>query len=503
MNGSAAPPLLRIRNLDKSYAAPVLVGVDFEVRAGEVHALVGANGAGKSTLSRIISGLTAADAGTMMLGGQSHAPVTKAEAERAGVQIVMQELNLVGTLSIAENLFFNHLPHRYGFVSYSRLLRDARRALAVVGLEELDPSMPVHRLGVGKQQLVEIAAALVRPCRLLILDEPTAALTDPEIDLLMTQIQRLQRDGVGIIYISHRMEEIRRISDRVTVLRDGRVVATRPAAELSMDQVVQLIVGREAVEPPAAAERITGEVALRVEGLCRGNLVRDISFELRHGEILGVAGLVGSGRTEMLRAVFGADPPEAGRLSRGSDSRPLHIRSPRDAVRAGIGMVPEDRKEHGLLLPQPVRVNITLARLYAVAGRHGWIDRSRERRTAEHLGSRLDVRSQSVEQPVAQLSGGNQQKVVIARWLLRDCDVLLFDEPTRGIDVAAKHIVYQTLAEMAEQGKALVVVSSELRELMTICDRILVMSAGRIAATFRRDEWNEEAIMAAAFSGYV
>jgi ribose transport system ATP-binding protein len=501
--GGGGTALLRIRNLDKSYSAPVLVGVSLDVRAGEVHALVGANGAGKSTLSRIVCGLTAPDGGAMSLGGERYAPGSKAEADAAGVRMVFQELNLIGTLSIAENLFFDRLPRRFGFVSRSRLFQDARRALATVGLGDLDPSMPAGRLGIGKQQLVEIAAALARPCRLLILDEPTAALTDPEIELLMGQIRRLREDGVGILYISHRMEEIRRISDRVTVLRDGRVAATRPAAELGIDQIVRLMVGRDPIESAAAAERRVGETALRVEGLCRGKLVRDISFDVRYGEIVGVAGLVGSGRTEMLRAVFGADPPDAGRVTRGDDATPLSIRQPRDAVRAGIGMLPENRKEHGLLLTQPVRVNTTLARLGSVSRWRSWIDRSRERTLAEGLTTRLEVHGRSVEQPVAELSGGNQQKVVIARWLLRDCDVLLFDEPTRGIDVAAKHTVYRLLGEMAEQGKAVVVVSSELRELMGICDRILVMSAGRVSAAFARDAWSEDAIMTAAFSGYL
>ena len=495
-------PLLQIRGLHKRYAAPVLLDVDLALQPGEVHALVGANGAGKSTLARIVSGLTAPNAGAMRLEGRPYAPRSKAEAERAGVQMVMQELSLVGTLSVAENLFIDRLPRRLGFVDYARLHAMAREALAAVGLDAIDPAMPVSRLGVGQQQLVEIAAALARPCRLLLLDEPTAALTDPEIDLLFAHIRRLKAEGVGVIYVSHRMEELRRITDRVTVLRDGRVVETQPTADLPLDRIVELMVGRELVEQVDLGERAVGPVALRVEGLRRGDAVRDVSFEVRRGENLGLAGLVGSGRTETVRALFGADRPDAGRVFLGDDPAPVAITEPRDAVRAGIGMIPEDRKQQGLLLTQPVRVNATLARLDAVT-RRGWIDPARERATAERLSRDLAVQSASVEQPVLELSGGNQQKVVLGRWLLRDSDVLLFDEPTRGIDVGAKQTVYRLLGELAARGKALVVVSSELRELMAVCDRIAVMSDGALVATFARGDWTEDRIMAAALSGYL
>ena len=503
MDAHPGAPLLSVCGLSKSYAAPVLLDVDIELHPGEIHALVGANGAGKSTLARIICGLTDADAGSMALNGRPYAPRSKGDAEAAGVQMVMQELNLVETLSVAENLFFNRLPRRFGFVDRPALDRAASAALADVGLGEMDPATPVSRLGVGRQQLIEIAAALARPCRLLILDEPTAALTDPEIAVLFEHMRRLKKEGVGIVYVSHRMDEIRRITDRVTILRDGRVVDTQPTLDLSVDDVVQRMVGGARVEAFDPGEREIGPVALRVEGLCRGDGVRGVSFEVHSGEILGLAGLVGAGRTETLRTVFGADQPESGKVFRGESSDHLRIDGPRDAVRAGIGMIPEDRKQHGLLLPQSVRVNGTLAHLSVATRPKGWIRRMRETRVAKRLVDELNIQTSSVEQPVVELSGGNQQKVVMARWLLRACDVLLFDEPTRGIDVAAKQVVYRLISALAAQGKAVVVVSSELRELMALCDRIAVLSASRLTATFARDEWTEERIMAAAIGGHV
>jgi ribose transport system ATP-binding protein len=494
------PPLLELHGLCKSYAAPVLVDVALDLRAGEVHALLGANGAGKTTLSRIVSGLTPADAGAMLLGGEPYAPAGKQAADRQGVQMVMQEPSLVAGLSVAENLYLNHLPRRFGLVRFGKLKEEARQLLAEVGLPHLDPRAPVGTLGVGQQQLVEVAKALSRPCRVLILDEPTAALTGPQVEALFDRVRRLKEAGVGVLYITHRMDELRRIADRATVLRDGRVVATRPMAELDNDEVIRLTVGAGARQAAETRRRVPGPVALRVKGLSRGEAVRDVSLEVRRGEILGVAGLIGSGRTELLRAIFGADRADAGQIALGDRPARRPFRHPREAVRSRVGMIPEDRKLQGLLLPRPIATNCTLGNLDGV-GR--WLDPRREGRLAAPRLDALHTVYASLEQPVRELSGGNQQKVLMARWLLRDCDVLLFDEPTRGIDVAAKRTIYQALDDLAARGKALVVVSSDLRELMELCDRILVLSAGRAAGVFERGAWSEEALTAAAFRGYL
>src|SRR5581483_5565710 len=355
-----ANPLLLVKALQKSYSVPVLSDFSFELLAGEVHALVGSNGAGKSTFARILSGLTQADAGEFEFLGKPYCPRSKREAEHAGIVMVMQELNVIGTLTVAENIFLSRLPRRAGFVRFGQLRRMAREALTRVGLNELDPTTPARLLGVGQQQLVEIAGALAQNCRLLILDEPTAALTDPEIDRLFANIRRLQAEGVGIIYVSHRMDEIRRIANRVTVLRDGRRVATHPVEEVTPAGLVREMVGHDLPERKSGSARTAGEVAMRVNHLSAGERVRDVSFEVHQGEILGLAGLIGAGRTETLRAIFGADSKDNGEIILGRDKRPVAIREPADAVRAGIGMVPEDRKLDGLLLAQSIRVNTTL-----------------------------------------------------------------------------------------------------------------------------------------------
>lgn len=489
--------MLTVHGLNKSFAAPVLRDFDFALQGGEVHALVGGNGAGKSTFANILAGLMSADSGSMRLDGQPHAPRSRSEAQQRGVTLMLQELHLIPTLSVAENLFLDRLPSRFGWLSRQSLHEQAARALAHVGLEKLDPATPASALGVGQQQLVVLAGALAQDCRVIILDEPTAALTSKEIDILFSHLRRLRADGKGIIYISHRMEELREIADTVSVLRDGRRVAHMAARDASTQELVRLMAGRELAAASRAGSHKTHRIALQVRGLNAGNAVRDVSFTVHAGEILGLSGLVGAGRTETLRAIFGADQREAGDITIGDPPRSISIRQPHDAVRAGLGLVPEDRKQDGLLLSFGMRVNTTLASLRGIRLR------ADERQQTEHLRQRLEVRCQDIDQPAERLSGGNQQKIVLARWLLRDADVLLLDEPTRGVDAAAKETIYQLLRELAAAGKALVVVSSEVPELMALCDRIAVMSAGKIVETFDAGAWSTEKLTGAAFRGHL
>jgi ribose transport system ATP-binding protein len=491
--------LFIVRGLSKAYAVPVLIDVDLDLRAGEVHALMGANGAGKSTLVRIVCGLAQADGGTMTLAGDPYGPLTRRAAEAAGVQVVLQELTVVSTLTVAENLCLARLPHRFGVIDRARLDAMATRALEAMGVGDLDPRTPVASLGVGQRQLVEIAAALSRQCRVLVLDEPTAALTSPEVDRLFGHVRRLCDAGIAVLYITHRMHEVTRIADRVTVLRDGRVVDTRATPDLDHETLVSLVTGE--APPSAGAPRRhaipSAPIALRVEGLCRGSTVHDVSFDVHAGEILGLSGLVGAGRTEVLRAIYGADVPDAGRVQVAAGVVPPG--NPGHAVAAGIGLVPEDRQGQALFQALSLRSNVSLASLPALARARAWIDRRREAAAVSSATARVEVRAIDQEQPVGTLSGGNQQKVVLARWLLRECSVLLVDEPTRGIDFGAKHAIHRLLRQLADRGTALVVVSSEIEELMAICDRIVVMRAGRVTAIMPRAQFSEATLMAAAF----
>jgi len=489
--------LLTVEDLNKSFAAPVLRDFGFSLRAGEVHALVGGNGAGKSTFANILAGLLPADSGHVLLDGRPHEPRSRRDAQQRGVTLMLQELHLLPTLSVAENLFLHRLPAKWGFVSRQRLREQAVEALARVGLESIDPFAPAGTLGIGKQQLVVLAGALAEECRVIILDEPTAALTAKETETLFSHLRRLRAEGKGIVYISHRMEELREIADTVSVLRDGKRIATMPMEETSTRQLVSLMAGRELAAAAAASSHRKDRVTLRVKGLCAGNSVRNVNFEVHEGEIFGLSGLVGAGRTETLRAIFGADAREAGTIELGLPLRPVKITQPADAVRAGLGLVPEDRKQDGLLLTHGMRVNATLASLTGV-----FLGTDETRRT-EPLRERLEVRCQDLDQPAQTLSGGNQQKIVLARWLMRDAEVLLLDEPTRGIDAAAKETIYHLLRDLAADGKSMVVVSSEVLELMALCDRIAVMSAGRIVGEFTPDEWSAKKLTQAAFQGHL
>ncbi|QDV43313.1 Galactose/methyl galactoside import ATP-binding protein MglA [Stieleria neptunia] len=493
----------------------VLRDVDFDLRRGEIHALLGANGAGKSTLCKMIAGLTEVTAGGMRIEGDGYAPHHKQAAESAGVQIIQQELNLIATLSVAENLLLNRLPSIAGIVSSRTLHRQARAALDRLQLDDVDTHTVVGDLGVGRRQMVEIAAALARECKILILDEPTAALSGSETKLLFDQLSQLRDRGVGMIYISHRLDEVKRIADRVTVLRDGRHVGTEDAESMSTDQMVQRMSGELSEErfggeihqrpqPSTAlggdADRRSKSAVLEVQGLCCG-MVRDVSFEVLPGETFGIAGLVGSGRTELLRAIFGADRAESGHVCV-SGKRPTRFGHPSQAVAAGLAMVTEDRKQNGLLLRQSIRCNTSLSAMVQRFSRFGVITPAREASVAGEMCRAMETRCTSIEQSVGTLSGGNQQKVAIAKWLTRDADVFLFDEPTRGIDVGARRRIYELFEELASAGKGILIVSSDLDELMETCDRIAVMSAGRLVETRERSSWNEDAILQASFAGH-
>ncbi|MDW3780392.1 sugar ABC transporter ATP-binding protein [Kluyvera cryocrescens] len=493
--------VLTISDIGKTYNEPVLSHIDLTLYAGKVLALTGENGAGKSTLSKIIGGLITPTTGTMTYRGQPYAPVSRKEAEKLGIRMVMQELNLLPTLTIAENLFLDQLPNWGGWIQRKRLREMAYPVMATVGLQTLDPDMLVGDLGIGHQQMIEIARNLIGESRVLILDEPTAMLTSREVALLFEQIQLFKQRGVSLIYISHRLDELAQIADDITVLRDGHLVCTDDITRYTSDQLVSLMVGRDLESTLDISARRRGNPILQVEHFTRGNVLQDISLTLHRGEVLGISGLVGAGRTELMRAIFGADRIDSGQLLVGDPLKPVTIRTPSDAIAHRIALVTEDRKGEGLLLPQSVAANTSLGNSEKVS-RLSWLNAHEEQQLAQKYITRLGIRTSGSEFAVESLSGGNQQKVLISRWLERNCDVILFDEPTRGIDVGAKRDIYLLLNELTQSGKGLIVVSSDLRELMLICDRIAVLSAGRLVETFTRDSWTQDAILAAAFSGY-
>ena len=493
---SAGPVVLRAAGLSKAWSVPVLREVSLELEAGEVHVLMGSNGAGKSTLAAILGGLIRADAGAMTLGDLPYAPRSRAAAEGAGVVMVLQEMNLFPGMSLAENLFLDRLPARFGLLDLAELDRRAGVALSRVGLGDLPPRMALSRLGVGQRQLIEIARALDRRLRVLILDEPTAALSARESDLLFEHVRRLVREGVAVVSVTHRLDELPRIASRVSVLRDGRFVAEHLGGNVAPERLIEEMSGRPSPQGSAAASPPTGDIVLAVAGLERGSRVRNVSLDVHAGEVVGLAGLVGAGRTELLRAIFGADPAAAGSVQIGAGhARRFH--SPRAAVAAGIGMLPEDRRHDGLLLGQSMRVNALLLPGQPRA-RGGWIDWAAEREAAEEIRTRVEVDCTSVEQPVGELSGGNQQKVVLGRWLAAGCRVLLCDEPTRGVDAAAKGTIHRLLREFVDRGGGVLLASGELAELRAVCDRVLVMAEGRIVAEFQHG-WSDAAVTAAAF----
>ncbi len=489
------PLLLKVEGVTKSFpGVKALSDMHLELRPGEVLALVGENGAGKSTLMKLLSGIHTADEGRFFLNGEPYEPQSPKHAQELGISIIHQEFNLMPDLTVAQNIYIGHEPRSGSFFLNERKLNaQAKRLIERLHLS-LEPKWVVGELTVAKQQMVEIAKALAYDARVLIMDEPTAALNDREVEVLHDLIRRFAQPDTGVIYISHRMDELKVISDRITVIRDGRYVGTVNTSETTMKEVISLMVGREiSVEAKPEGVQEDREVLLSVSGLSTKHLLKNVSFDLKKGEILGFAGLMGAGRTEVARAIVGADKIESGTIRlRGEE---VNIKSPADAAKYRIGYLSEDRKRYGLLLQQEVNANIGLSSLQELFQSFGFMkDKAIRAKSTEYVKA-LRIKTPSIAQTTRNLSGGNQQKVVIAKWLVKDCDILIFDEPTRGIDVGAKEEIYRLLNDLAQQGKSIIMISSELPEVLRMSHRILVMSEGRVTGQLSADEATQESVM--------
>ena len=485
-----------MREIRKTFPGVVaLDGVDFSLRRGEVHILLGENGAGKSTLMKILSGAYQKTAGRIALGGREVEIRNPAHAQSLGISTIYQEFNLVPHLSVGENIFLGREPLRaFGLIDRRAVNRKASEVLHGLGLS-LDPRRPVKGLRVAEQQMVEVAKALSLEARVLIMDEPTAALAEHEIKELFAAIRGLKEKGVSVVYISHRMEELFEIGDRVTVLRDGRSAGTFDVRATNKFELIRLMVNRDLTELFPKEHAARGEEVLRVEGLTTRGGLNGVSFSLHRGEVLGVAGLLGAGRTELARAVFGLDKVESGAVTIKGKARRLG--SPRAAINLGVGFLTEDRKAQGLVLPLSVKENVCLPSVDRFAS-WGWMDAKGERRAAERYVRELRIRTPGLEQKVVYLSGGNQQKVVLSKWLCSEADIFIFDEPTRGVDVGAKAEIYQLMNRLAASGVAIIMISSELPEILGMSDRILVMRGGRVACEFTAAEATQEKILECA-----
>ncbi|MDR2247895.1 MAG: sugar ABC transporter ATP-binding protein [Treponema sp.] len=491
--------LVQMEGIEKNFpGVHALRNCCFELLRGEIHGLVGENGAGKSTLMKVLSGIYKKDAGTIKVRGEIAEAHSAKQAQDLGISIIHQELNLMKHLSAAQNIFIGREQKRSApfLVDDGEINRKAEEIFKLINLN-LDPRVTVAGLTVAQQQMIEIAKALSFNMDVLIMDEPTSALSDSEIEELFKVIRDLRNQGKGVVYISHRMDELHRICDRITVMRDGQYIATTPIKDITTDQIIAQMVGREIYESRHLhGDTSQNEVVLKVTHLTRGRAVRDVSFELHKGEILGFAGLMGAGRTETMRLIFGADPLEAGEIAVKGEK--VLIRQPKDAVRYGIGYLSEDRKRFGLALGMSVKVNTVMASLenfLKPPGVLGVLDEAKSKQVTQEYVERLNTRTPSVEQLAKNLSGGNQQKVVVGKWLVRNSDILIFDEPTRGIDVGAKSEIYKLLNELADQGKSIIMISSELPEVLRMSHRIVVMCEGRITAVLNAEESTQEKIM--------
>ncbi|MGZ7445938.1 sugar ABC transporter ATP-binding protein [Paenibacillus sp. TH7-28] len=490
---------IRMKDIHKSFGASrVLAGVDFELLEGEVHALMGENGAGKSTLMNILTGIHTRDDGIILIDGKEASFTHPREAEDNGIVFIHQELNIWPEMTVLENLFVGkEETNGWGFLNQKKM-----KALAEEQMSKLSLSLPLDQAAgncsVGQQQMIEICKALMTKAQVMIMDEPTAALTEKETRKLFEIIGALKREGVSIVYISHRMEEIFEIGDRVTVMRDGITVDTKPVSETGFEEVVRKMVGRELTDRFPKRRAAPGPVVLEVKNASRNGVFHGVHFAVRSGEILGISGLLGAGRTEIMRALYGLDRLDTGEIL--LNHQAVHIKNPPDAVKLGIGFITENRKDEGLVLDFSVRENMVLPSLFSL-NRKGLIDKSKERSFVELLTARLHIKTESLETPVRNLSGGNQQKVVIAKWIGIGPGVLILDEPTRGVDVGAKREIYQLMNELTERGVAIIMVSSELPEILGMSDRILVIHEGRIAGELAGSEATQEKIMTFAAGG--
>ena len=486
--------ILNMRGIHKHFSGVhALKGVDFELKAGEVHALMGENGAGKSTLIKVLCGIHKNDGGTIEYLGKEVSYNNIGESQDAGISVIHQELNMMNHLTVAQNMFIGREFMKKGLIDDKAMEAEAQRQFDKMGVK-IDPSAKLGDLTVGKQQMVEITKAISRDCKLLVLDEPTAALTLPEVEELFKIMNELREKGIGMIYISHRMDEINRISDRVTVMRDGEYVGTVNTAETTKDDIVKIMVGRVIMGEQKACSTCPAdaEVILEVKHLTSGKEVKDVSFNLRKGEILGFAGLMGAGRTEVARALYGADRKQTGEIY--IKGKKVKIKTPEQAVRNGICYLSEDRKRFGLMLQKSIVENSAIASVDGYV-RGGLIDDNKMREDSEHYNKLLRTKTPSMDQLLKNLSGGNQQKVIIARWLMKDADVFIFDEPTRGIDVGAKSEIYNLMDQLVQQGKSIIMISSELPEVLRMSDRIIVMCEGRKTGELSIEEANQENIM--------
>ena len=486
--------ILTMKGIDKSFpGVHALDQVDFEVKAGEVHALMGENGAGKSTLMKVLTGIYTKDSGTITYEGKEVEFHNTREAQDAGIVIVHQELNMLGHLTIAQNIFIGREFKKGIRIDDKKMNEEAKKLFDRLNID-INPSETMSNLTVGKQQMCEIAKAISHKAKVIIFDEPSAALTESEIEELFKIIRDLRKQNLGIVYISHRMDEIKVITDRVTVMRDGSYVGTLITEECTKSDIINMMVGRTIYEDPKQKSLVAPDapVVLKVEHLNAGKMVQDVSFELKKGEILGFSGLMGAGRTETARAIFGADPKESGDIYINGEKVIIH--SPEDAVNSGIGYLSEDRKRYGIVVQKTIAENSTMACLEDYM-KGMFIDKKAEQEVAQKYVDSLATKTPSVDQQVVNLSGGNQQKVVIAKWLVKNCDILIFDEPTRGIDVGAKSEIYKLMNQLTEQGKSIIMISSEMTEILRMSARIVIMCEGKKTGEIGIEEASQELIM--------